>query len=319
LALLTQQSEETSSVWQGFEVKGWHDSRSSYGPLTDSGASATAMATGTTTFFEVIGQDDKGNNLENIMEFATRNNYSTGIVTDSYIWDATPAAFIAHTKSRDNAKEILVQIASSELDLIFGELEDLGEDDVPNYEATVEILNQRFHLLDKSLELPGNDSNKKPLAAIYAEDEVQDLDSDPNLTRLTTVALNHFGSKDQPFLLLVESEEMDSKSHKNDSEGVLNGLKSIQETLSHILDFSKTNGETLVIFTSDHETGGLVVVSDKNYPDMQLVWSTKNHTASLVPLLATGPGAKYFSDIHRNWEIGNRLKKLIQQNNSPNQ
>ncbi len=310
LALLTQQSEETS-VWQEFDVKGWHDTRSSYGPLTDSGASATAMSTGTVTSFEVIGQDNKGNNLENIMELATQNNYLTGIVTDSYIWDATPAAFIAHTKSRDNAKEILTQIASSGLDLIFGELEDLGEGNVPDYEATIEILNKRFHILDKSLEFPSSDSNTKPLAAVYAEDEVQDLNSDPNLTRLTTVALDYLTSKDQPFLLLVESEEIDTKSHKNDSKGVLNGLKSIQKTLSYILDFSKTNRETLVIFTSDHETGGLVIVSDKNYPNMQTIWASKDHTASLVPLLAKGPGSIYFSDIHYNWEIGNYLKKLI--------
>jgi len=66
-----------------------------------------------------------------------------------------------------------------------------------------------------------------------------------------------------------------------------------------------------VLFTSDHETGGLAVVSDSNYPNMQLVWSTKNHSASVVPLFAQGPGADYFSDIKRNWQIGSLLKSLI--------
>ena len=59
----------------------------------------------------------------------------------------------AHTRNEDNARDILKQIASSNLDLIFGELEDLGEDDVPEKEETIEILSKRFQLLDKSLEL----------------------------------------------------------------------------------------------------------------------------------------------------------------------
>jgi len=45
--------------------------------------------------------------------------------------------------------------------------------------------------------------------------------------------------------------------------------------------------------------------------NMQLVWATKNHSASVVPLFAQGPGAEYFSDIDRNWQIGSLLKSLI--------
>ncbi|WP_297764955.1 alkaline phosphatase [uncultured Muriicola sp.] len=217
LALLTQQSENTTSVWQEFDIKGWHDSRSSYGPLTDSEASATAMATGTSTSFGYIGLDQDGNTLKNVFEVASDQQYVTAIVTDSYIWDGTPAAFVAHTKTEDDAKEILTQIASSELDLLFGELEDLGEDDVPEKEETLKILTKRFQLLDKSLELPKQDSILKPIAAIFDEDEIQDLNSTPNLPQLTEVALEYLSFQKKPFVLLVECEEMDAASHNNDS------------------------------------------------------------------------------------------------------
>jgi alkaline phosphatase len=314
LALHTQQLENRPSVWQEFDVKGWHDARSAYGPLTDSEASATALATGTSTNFGHIGIDKNGAPLKNIFEVASAQQYVTGIVTDSYVWDGTPAAFAVHTRNEDNARDILKQIASSNLDLIFGELEDLGEDDVPEKEETLEILSKRFQLLDKSLELTDDINSSKPIAALFDEDEVQDLNSSPNLTQLTEVALKHLSSKDKPFLLLVESEEMDAASHKNDSKRVLNGLRSIQQTLSFVLNFSNIHGETLVVFTSDHETGGLAAVADfNNYPKMQIKWSTKNHTAAVVPLFAKGPGAEYFADVHRNWEIGYTLKKLISQ------
>ena len=312
LALQTQQSENIPSVWQEFDVKGWHDAKSNYGPLTDSEASATAIATGTSTSYGHIGIDKDGKSLKNIFEMASDLQYATGIVTDSYIWDGTPAAFIAHTRNEDDARDILTQIAASRLDLLFGELEDLGEGDVPEKEETLDILAKRFQLLDRSLELPNHDSVSKPIAAIFAEDEVQDLNSSPNLSQLTDVALKYLSSQDKPFVLLVECEEMDAASHKNDSDRVLNGLKSLQETLSLVLRFSKMQGQTLVLFTSDHETGGLSAVADfDNYPKMQIRWSTKEHTAAVVPLFADGPGAGYFTDVQRNWEIGNRLKSLI--------
>ena len=208
----------------------------------------------------------------------------------------------------------MTQIAASKLDLIFGELEDLGEGCVPEEEESLEILSERFRLLDRSLELPIGSYASKPVAAIFAEDEVQDLNSSPNLTQLTGIALKYLTAQDKPFVLLVECEEMDAASHENDSKRVVKGLKSIQNTLSYILDFSKKNGETLVVFTSDHETGGLAAVADfGRYPRMQIRWATKNHTAAVVPLFAEGPSAEYFADIHRNWEIGNRLKEIISQ------
>ena len=108
---------------------------------------------------------------------------------------------------------------------------------------------------------------------------------------------------------MVECEELDSASHRNDSKRVVKGIESIQETLAMLLEFSKNNGETLVLFTSDHETGGMAVVSEKNYPKMQIAWSTKDHTASLVPLFAKGPGAEYFSEVRRNYQIGILLTK----------
>ena len=312
LALQTQQSENVPSVWQEFDIKGWHDARSAYGPLTDSEASATALATGTSTNFGHIGIDADQNPLKNIFEVASSQQYTTGIVTDSYIWDGSPAAFSAHIRNEDDARGILKQMAASELDLLFGELEDVGEGDVPEVDETLEILQKRFHLLDRNLELPKGKKSTSPVAVIFEEDEIQDMKSSPNLLQLTETALTYMSSQNKPFVLLVESEEMDAASHKNDSKRVLRGLRSIQETLSLVLNFSKRNGETLVVFTADHETGGLAVVSDfDNYPKVQIKWSTKDHSAAVVPLFAKGPGAAFFADINRNWQIGSRLKELI--------
>ncbi len=312
LALLTQQSENSSSVWQEFQIKGWHDARSVYGPLTDSETSATAMATGNSTNFGHIGMDQEGKPIQTLMELASEEGNATGIVTDSYIWDGTPAAFIAHTTNEDDARDILTQISNSQLDLIFGELEDLGEDDIPEKEESLEILKKRFQLLDHSLNLSSSSKGSSPVAAIFEEDEIQDIESSPNLKRMTEVALEYMTAQERPFVLLVESEEMDAASHENDSDRVLRGLAAIQEALAVVLAYAKKQGNTLVLFTADHETGGLTAQSDyDHYPQMQIRWSTKEHTASVVPLFADGPGAKYFANVHRNREIGSLMKELI--------
>lgn len=312
LAMMSQNETGAESVWQQFDVRAWHDTRSTYGPITDSGASATALAAGTPTFFDVIGMDAEGNSVTNVFEVASSNGYNTAIVTDSYVWDATPAAFVAHTKSRDNAKDILEQTASSELDILFGELEDIGQGEVPELEETMDILKQRFHLIDKSLTLPSQSNPLQPIAAIYSEDELQDLGSTPNLPELTTLALTYLTKEDTPFVLMVECEEIDSGSHRNNSKRVLKGLKAIEETLRLILDFAQKQGNTLVIFTADHETGGMAAGVDfDEYPNMQIIWASQDHTATVVPLLAKGPGAEYFVNVDRNWQIGQLLKSLI--------
>lgn len=311
LAMMTQQTEAKPSVWDAFEYRGWHDARSTYGPLTDSGASATAMATGSPTFFDVIGMDKDGNTLPNVFEIATQNGYNTGIVTDSYIWDATPAAFVAHTKSRDNSEDILRQTAASELDILFGELEDVGEEDNPEYDETMTILKERFQLLTADLNLPGQEKPLVPIAAIFDEDEIQDLSSTPNLPQLTEAAINYLSTQDEPFILLVECEEMDSASHRNASGRVIDGLKALQKTLELVMAFAETQGETLVVFTADHETGGLAAVSEDDYPNVQISWATKNHTAAVVPVLSYGPGANYFTEVKRNYDVGRILKNLI--------
>ena len=310
LAQLTQQDSLSPSVWDQFDVKGWHDARTIYGPLTDSGASATAMATGTPTWFGVIGMDDKGNVVENIFEQAQKQGYASGIVTDSYFWDATPAAFAAHTRSRDNSREIMEQMVEGELDVLFGELEDVGEEGNPEEDETYEILQRRFTLLDHSLTIP-DAAIGKPVAAVFEEDEINDLEDDPNLPKMTKTALETLTATGRPFILMVESEEMDSASHSNNSHRVLKGLQAIQETLGMLMDFTMTNGETLLIFTADHETGGLTLMTDKNYPSLQIRWSTRDHTAAVVPLYAKGPGADRFAQVKRNWQIGQVLKSLV--------
>ena len=75
---------------------------------------------------------------------------------------------------------------------------------------------------------------------------------------------------------------------------------------------SKADGETLVIVTADHETGGFAIGSKEgNYNKIEYQFTTENHTGAMVPVFAYGPGSAEFSGIYENTEIYHKIKQLI--------
>lgn len=307
------------AIWDRFTATGWQRTHPIRGLLNDSAGAATAMATGHPTYPGAIAVDSSGEPLETLFERAAELGYRTGIVTDSYIWDATPAAFVTHGTLRNNANagSVLRQLGESSLEILVGELEDVGEGSVPEWQASVEMISSRFEVLgpEFSVEILRTlEMSQTPTAAVFEEDQVGGLNSKPALPALVSAAVRRLSSKDQPFLLLVESEEPDSASHEGDLERLLRGMEAIEAAVEILLEFAVEDGETLLVFTSDHETGGLAlsIVGGKN-SELRSIWATTDHTGSVVPVLAFGPGSDAFDGIHANWEIGRLLGRSLQE------
>ncbi len=68
--------------------------------VIDSAASATQMATGGFSRTEMLGMDPDGYPVETILEWAEGRDFATGLVTNTRLTHATPAAFVAHKISR---------------------------------------------------------------------------------------------------------------------------------------------------------------------------------------------------------------------------
>ena len=218
------------SVWDRFSHIGWQRTHPVAGFLTDSAAAATALATGRQTNYGAIGVEVDGRPIETLFERAADLGYRTGVVTDSYIWDATPAAFVTHSPQRgnDNAGAAQRQLGESSLEILVGELEDVGEDEVPEWEASVELLSERFEVLGPDADaalLRRLETAESPTIAIFEEDQVTDLESDPNLPSIAAAAPRRLCSDQRPFLLLIESEEPDAAGHDNDFGRLLRGLE----------------------------------------------------------------------------------------------
>jgi alkaline phosphatase len=106
----------------GYDSKAvWSDFTRVLDSATDSAAAATAMATGVKTYDGAIGVDENRKRLRNLVEGAEEQGKSTGVVTSAPVSHATPAAFVAHSESRDYFGEILVQMLEvSGVDVIMG-------------------------------------------------------------------------------------------------------------------------------------------------------------------------------------------------------
>jgi len=85
-----------------------------------------------------------------------------------------------------------------------------------------------------------------------------------------------------------------------------------------VMDYAEKNGETLVIVTADHETGGFTLGAAGNnydgadYSVIEPTFASTNHSAAMVPVLAFGPGAENFIGIYENTEIFHKLVSLLE-------
>ena len=115
----------------------------------------------------------------------------------------------------------------------------------------------------------------------------------------------------QGFFLMIEGSQIDWGGHSNDSEYIISEMLEFNRAIGKVLDFAEQDGETLVIVTADHETGGYAIQYGSSLGDIQGAFTSDYHTADLIPVFAYGPGANRFGGIYENTGIFDRMKSLF--------
>ena len=119
--------------------------------------------------------------------------------------------------------------------------------------------------------------------------------------------------KNSPFFMLVEGSQIDWGGHANDIDYVVSEFKEFDKTIQSVLDFAKNDGNTLVIVTADHETGGLALTGGNlNQSKVKGKFNTGGHSATMVPVFSYGPNSKLFSGIYENTAIFDKMLEAIQ-------
>ncbi len=278
--------------------------------ITDSAASGTALATGSKTNNGYIGKDVNGNDLKNMAEIARENGKKIGIITDEDLPGATPTAFTVHNVSRDNRKELANDMVKFKPDVLMckdymGVFALLDAD-------TQKIFNDEY-LVAKDFKrykdaLDTDKENKKPFFGFL--DGYSPV-ATYNLAHCAEVAFERL-ENDKGFFLLVESAGTDKFGHDNNMNGKLQSVVTLDRTVAAALKFMKNNPDTLLLITSDHETGGVKLPEGDNYKLNELL-TQNSHTDTPVRVFAVGKGTEYFKDkTVDNTDIGKFLINAIE-------
>jgi alkaline phosphatase len=156
---------------------------------------------------------------------------------------------------------------------------------------------------------------------------------------LVAKALQILGENPNGFFLAIEVDELDDAGHEHDGKSTIAMGKLVNRITEKVEGYRQTDPDVLFMITADHETGGMTVeakrmqsgnsIPDGDVPDygtpenlplpgrqtpkrwgpfaikdnkheFKVDWTTPGHTATMVPITASGPGAERLSGVHDN-------------------
>ena len=246
--------------------------------VTDSAASATALASGIKSYNGAIGVDVHKQPVESVLERAKKRGLHTAIVVTSQVNHATPASYIAHNESRQNYDAIADNYFSNQIDgmpvidLMLGGGTDYFIREDRN--LVEEFQNLGYEYIDNLANL--DNLGSLPAMGLFAPSGLPNAIDDPEhmdrLTQMTSKALELLAA-DNPdgFFLLVEGSQIDWCAHANDIACDMTEMQDFASTLELLKTFADQSGDTLVVATADHNTGGFSIGSENIYawrPDL---------------------------------------------------
>lgn len=318
----TQGAGDSSWNMGRFTHFGYSVTTSSDALITDSGAGATALSTGRKTYTGAVGVGPDSLPLKTILEKAAATGRRTGILVTCEVTHATPASYVAHRIDRNLYEDIALDLSKAPLDWLVGGGRNhfVARQDQRN--LLEEMRKERgFKVMDRleGLFKAPSAIAKQPLVALIWDGPAPRISEGRDsglMASLTTRACQDldrpsFSSADSGFFLMIEGSQIDWGGHANDGDYVLKETLDMDRVVGAALDFARQDGNTLVVLTADHETGGMAINGGtRDAQTMSLAFTTKKHTAALVPVMAYGPGADTMSAMMDNTEIYKRLCRL---------
>lgn len=266
---------------------------------TDSAGAGSSIATGLPNNNRHISMSEEGVPYPSIPEVLAPKGIACGVVTLGNIADATPAAFYGHTRERNNAGEILAYLPKGVLSLLAGS----GTKEIQPLQTEIEKTYTLTTTADSINLIPGK--------VICLDERMAKATSEKNMSLLantTKQAIEKLSTKEQGFFLMVEGAKIDYAGHANSVPGTVMETLGFDLAVAEALKFADSNGETLVIVTADHETGGLTLIDgDREKKLITARFMTDDHTPIMIPIFAYGPGAQHFKGIYPNIDLFSKI------------
>jgi alkaline phosphatase len=287
-----------------WDAKGTLDSSSLDG-VTDSAAGGTGLASGVETLNGWLGMVPTVGGgaaiAETVLERAEDRGKSTGLISDSYITDATPGAFAAHVTSRSDIQEIARQMADQGIEFLMGG--GLGQGGVEPLLDDTSVTYVWSKAEMDSYVAAGGDG---PVFGFFDSwNMVYNLDrddegvagKDPTLPEMTAAALATLSRDSDGFFLMVEAGLVDWAGHARDGASLASEMIEADQALQVARDWAQSRSDTLILLTGDHETGDLGVSAKTDFTALQrqtatteFMWSRIQAGAPIRSTVATYTG-----------------------------
>lgn len=255
---------------------------------TDSAAGGSALATGERHANRHISMTEEGEAVPSLSDWFRGKGLPVGVVTLGNAVDATPTAFYGHSVERDNADELTRCLLDTPVDLLCG--------------SGIRQFTERGDGIDLIGELSKNyrfvrsidEINAAEGRVVCIDERMDEAAEESNLGLLaeaTRAAIDKLQERgDKGFFLMVEGAKIDYAGHSRCLPGSVIEMLSFDLAVAEALKFADENGQTLVVVTADHETGGLVLL-DGDEQSGRIMGSIRPTTTRrpCCPSLPTGP------------------------------
>ena len=305
LSLTQSAADYVLAIFEWFRVIGLSETSSANDYITDSAAGATAFSTGTRTNNGMISVAPDSTALKTIAEEASEKGKETGLLATCSITHATPACFYAHQPSRKMNREIAGDMYASGIDVFMGG----GR---PYFDSS-RLVASGF-AVKQGLDA-FNAATEPKIAGFYSYAEHPPKISEGRgefLAPASVKLLDLLNRNKTGFFAMIEGSQIDWGGHANDAAYLIEETKDFDRAVRAVLEWAKKDGQTLVIVTADHETGGLTMpVPAKPGSLPQANFATDDHSGIHVPVFAWGPGAEQFMGVYKNTDIYLKMKALL--------
>lgn len=291
-----------------FPYTGIVDTRSKSNTITDSAAGGTALACDQKTKNGMVGMDADTVAMPSVLDVLADHGKSTGIVVTCYAGHATPADFFAKVPKRSMYEDIAVQMAESDkLNVMIGG----GRKHFDQRKDSLNLIERMENELGWKVydTLADIDTACMKYAVLANRSHMRKYpERGEFLPEGVKTALKTLEQDEDGFFLMVEGSQIDFACHASDSAWMVDETVDFSNAVQIALDYAKADGNTLVVVTADHETGGLTMIDRQGkYTNVEFDYSTGSHTCLPVMVYAYGPGAEQFT----GWMQNNELKAKI--------
>lgn len=278
--------------------------------VTDSAAAGTALATGHKTNNGMVSMTPDSMEVKTLAEEAMEKGKRTGAAVTCRVNDATPAVFFSHSVTRKNQEDIVEQMANSGVYFLSGGGYRFwsGREDGKDITEMVKAIGYTYVTTKEDLMAV----EEGPVIALMDSHELQPALDRGDILPVSVAKALQLLDNNKGFFLMVEGSCIDDGGHDNKAGHTMEEIFDFDRTIGLVLEWAAKDGETLVIVTGDHATGGMTLLSgsieDKR---IRVNYSTKGHNGIALPVFAWGPHSEDFIGVYENTELSDRIRALI--------